>query len=257
MWLPSRKIIVWLPSRKMVVKNGCVLQVLVGNIPETEYVHIVKNEDGTSVTHTYIESKLKTPHSYEVPLTVVTALKEKEECKWPVTPYTIRVLNDSGFDAWATISVDGVQVTKELIKKGGNHIVRGFPDGDTIKEFLFSLPRFAESEDDRLKAARLGNVGDITCTLSRAMFSHTAKAKSSAAKGTDYTQCNKKDAKKITTQMVATTRMGREIEKKPYSVPGVEREMSYWNEGEQIAVLTLRYRMGHTLDDLGIRPAAP
>lgn len=221
-----------------------------GGVPQKEYT-----DQAEGANNTYIESMLKTPFSYEVPLNVKTPHGD-EPCLWPVTPYQISLANNSGFDVKATVCVDGVHVTSKIMKSGSRTVVKGFHDGDAIKEFLFSMPRFAESEDDRIQKHRYTTIGEISCSMQRVTFSHFVVKKSGGgpARSSDFKQCNKKDAKMITTEMVATTRMGRAVETKPYSAPGRDQQKPIWSNGEVLEVLTLRYRMGHTLQALKVKP---
>ena len=68
--------------------------------------------------HTYVESSLTTPYSYQQEVTELVN-GEKETQNFPVTPY--RILLKLGHHCEASaffIYVDGVQVTKVLLEPG-------------------------------------------------------------------------------------------------------------------------------------------
>jgi hypothetical protein len=73
---------------------------------------------------------------------------------------TISVTNHTGGDVFSAVYVDGHQVdgggTRHgtFIRAGSTKTIDGFEEDGVVKEFLFALPRFARSEDDRVKKDR-------------------------------------------------------------------------------------------------------
>ena len=85
--------------------------VLIADLPVPEYT-----KDG----HTYVESNLWTPVSYQQSIREY-AYGEVEEQSWPVTPYTIRVFTEPHCTlSWFDIYVDGVIVDWRVI--GGSSV---------------------------------------------------------------------------------------------------------------------------------------
>ncbi len=85
--------------------------VLIAGLPVPEYT-----KDG----HTYVESNLWTPVSYQQSIREF-AYGEVEEQSWPVTPYTIRVFTEPHCTlSWFDIYVDGVKVDWRVI--GGSSL---------------------------------------------------------------------------------------------------------------------------------------
>ena len=80
--------------------------VLIAGLPVPEYT-----KDG----HTYVESNLWTPVSYQQSVREF-AYGEVEEQSWPVTPYTIRVFTEPHCTlSWFDFYVDGVKVDWRVI----------------------------------------------------------------------------------------------------------------------------------------------
>ena len=70
-------------------------------------------------------------------------------------------------------------------------------------------------------------------------------------KDTSFNQANKKDAFKVTEgkYTMSTTKKGRYLHRAaPYDV----QLKKLWKVGPECGRLTLRYRMGHTLEDMGV-----
>lgn len=96
---------------------------------------------------------------------------------WPVTPYTVKVFNHTGSAAWVKLEIDGVQTNNKrhsthgnVVQPGGSRVFEGFELDDGTREFLFSLPRFAKDETDRLDKSRHKDVGIIKVTTWSADF---------------------------------------------------------------------------------------
>lgn len=85
--------------------------VLIGGRPVPEY----KQND-----ETYVESNLFTPYSYKQEVRELVN-GEVETQEWPVTPYEVQVfLNPKMPTSWFDVFIDGVKVSK-LLLKGGQH----------------------------------------------------------------------------------------------------------------------------------------
>ena len=160
-------------------------------------------------------------------------------------------------------------------------IVPGFPDKDGAhKEFLFSLPRFADDavstitiiadcvmdsnlvcvcvyvQDDRVERERNCKIGKIEVVRYEATFSHR-EIRAASSKQVDFTQANKKDVKEVTRNeyCMTTTRQGKLIRREtPYSR---SRETDVWNTGAELDKLQIEYHMTQTLLDWGIQPIQP
>ena len=83
--------------------------VLIAGLPVPEY-----QKDGRY----YVESNLWTPVSYKQRVREL-AYGEVEEQEWPVTPYQIKVYTQSHCPlSWLDVYVDGVRVSKHVLKGG-------------------------------------------------------------------------------------------------------------------------------------------
>jgi hypothetical protein len=111
-----------------------------------------------------------------------------------VTPYTVRVVCHALHNVCCVVEVDGVEVHGvALVPHNSSSTVKGFDTNDGVKEFLFSFPRYARDEYDRMDAARLRRLGTIVARFhptddgeQRMGYNHRTIA--------DFTQGNKKDA---------------------------------------------------------------
>ena len=63
-----------------------------------------------------------------------------------------------------------------------------------MKEFLFSFPRFARDELDRMAPTRLSKLGTISATFHPATFTSSHDGYEMRTVVSDYQQANKKDA---------------------------------------------------------------
>jgi len=158
------------------------------------------------------ESKLDTPHTILVDLTE----KNGETAKWPATPYTLMCRSFADEAVHVRVFVDGVMVDKSILTPDTWNTlhVKGFETADgEIKQFLFSFPRFARDEKDRLDMNRLNKLGTITATFHPAWFDREDYCERSTVVA-DFTQANKKDADLAGhNNQMSTTRMGDTIEK--------------------------------------------
>lgn len=213
--------------------------VLIAGRPIPEYLH-----DG----RVYVESNLSTPFSFNQQLEeVVDGEKEVQNC--PVTPYQLFIQLAPHCDTSVVfVYVDGVRVTKLLLEKGQSKIVKGFEDKEGIREFLFALPRFAVDKSDRLDKKRQSRIGTIEITRCDASY---VKEEYREVKGVEFHQATKKDAYKVTEgkYTMSTTKKGRYIHRStPYDV----QLKKLWRVGPESSRLTIHYRMGHTLQDMGL-----
>lgn len=127
-------------------------------------------------------------------------------------------------------------------------IIQGFTDKDGVREFLFALPRYAANRDDRLDQRRQSKIGTIEVARCEASF---VKEEYRTVHDTTFNQANKKDAFKVTEgkYTMSTTKKGRYLHRAaPYNV----QLKKLWKVGPECGRLSVRYRMGHTLEDMGV-----
>lgn len=127
-------------------------------------------------------------------------------------------------------------------------IIQGFTDKDGVREFLFALPRYAANRDDRLDTKRQSKIGTIEVVRCEASF---VKEEYRTVQDTNFNQANKKDAYKVTEgkYTMSTTKKGRYLHRAaPYDV----QLKKLWKVGPECGRLSVRYRMGHTLEEMGV-----
>lgn len=248
----------------MPVKNGISVFVTVGGAKLQEYIpeEVADAElvlDEVEDADCYVESELFTGVSYK------KIIYEKyaggvEEVPWPVTPYKVKVINQSGSAAcWATVFVDGVKVKRLHLKGGEQKEVDGFEEADGTKELVFSLPRFAESEKDRVADSRTSDVGKIKVLVQEAKYMRN-EMRAGEHDLSDFTSANKKDANKCTKgkYTMSTTTTGNTIRARskaqPYSKPA---STAIWSIGPTKAEFCLKYRMREVLEMMGLKAKKP
>eukprot|EP00040_Diaphanoeca_grandis_P011268 m.57715 g.57715 ORF g.57715 m.57715 type:complete len:255 (-) comp22426_c0_seq1:141-905(-) len=243
----------------MVKKGGFRVDVVVDKKNIQEYLpqNAVGESDPDLVLTTdnadaYVESNLRTPASYDK-IMYETYVGGIEEVPWPVTPYSVKVQNESGVAAWWTLEVDGHRVTKKLVKPREACTLDGFEEVDGTKEFVFSLPRFAETETDRIDKARETNVGTIRCQMHKATFEETRTQVQSDKKASSFHSANKKDANGVTKGKftMSTTQAGKTLRTKKHTTG--PRLVSIWAIGESLADIKIKYRMGDVLERMGLK----
>lgn len=103
-------------------------------------------------------------------------------------------------------------------------------------------------QNDRLDKKRQSRIGTIEITRCDASY---VKEEYREVKGVDFHQATKKDAYKVTEgkYTMSTTKKGRYIHRStPYDV----QLKKLWRVGPESSRLTVHYRMGHTLKDMGM-----
>ena len=103
-------------------------------------------------------------------------------------------------------------------------------------------------QNDRLDKKRQSRIGTIEITRCDASY---VKEEYREVKGVDFHQATKKDAFKVTEgkYTMSTTKKGRYIHRStPYDV----QLKKLWRVGPESSRLTVHYRMGHTLKDMGL-----
>lgn len=252
----------------MPVKNGISVFVTVGGAKLQEFVPEDVAEDAELVLEDeiedadcYVESELFTGVSYK------KIIYEKyaggvEEVPWPVTPYKVKVINQSGSAAcWATVFVDGVKVKRVHLKGGEHKEVDGFEEADGTKEFVFSLPRFAESEKDRVDDSRTSDVGKIKVLVQEATYMRKEiRAGDSRDNLLDFSSANKKDANKCTKgkYTMSTTTTGNTIRARAKAQPyNKQTEHTIWSIGPTKAEFCIKYRMREVLEMMGLKAKKP
>lgn len=104
------------------------------------------------------------------------------------------------------------------------------------------------TQDDRLDKKRQSRIGTIEITRCDASY---VKEEYREIKGVEFNQATKKDAFKVTEgkYTMSTTKKGRYIHRStPYDV----QLKKLWRVGPESSRLTVHYRMGHTLQDMGV-----
>ncbi|XP_064639453.1 uncharacterized protein LOC135494999 [Lineus longissimus] len=215
------------------------VEILVGDRPIPEY-----EKDG----NIYVESNLNVSGlSYHVRQRDRVGV-EYESQRWPVTPYKICILPQRGIPKrYFDIFVDGVKVKSCSADGSKERIISGFKDKNCVREFLFSLPRFAKDEEDRLTTGRETRVSTIEVECYDALLMST-KVKS--RKQLNYDQANKKDCVRVTQGQftMSTTKVGNVLYRKyPHRVVHVWRRLDF------LSKVTIHYRMGHSLQEMGFR----
>lgn len=103
-------------------------------------------------------------------------------------------------------------------------------------------------QTDRLDKKRQSRIGTIEITRCEASY---VKEEYREVKGVEFHQATKKDAFKVTEgkYTMSTTKKGRYIHRStPYDV----QLKKLWRVGPESSRLTVHYRMGHTLQDMGL-----
>lgn len=107
---------------------------------------------------------------------------------------------------------------------------------------------FFTTQDDRIDSKRQSRIGIIEVVRCEASY---VKEEYRPTKDTLFNQANKKDAYKVTEgkYTMSTTKKGRYVHRTtPYQV----QLKKLWRIGRECGRLVVNYRMGHTLQELGI-----
>jgi hypothetical protein len=213
--------------------------VLIAGRPVPEYA-----KDG----RVYVESNLYAPFSYRQK-TEQLVNGEMEIESAPVTPYQVQIrLASHCEDSAVFVYVDGVLASKFMMEQAQSKIITGFVDKEGTREFLFSLPRFAADETDRISSKRESRIGSIEVIRCEASY---VKQEYRTTTDTVFNQATKKDAYRVTEgkYTMSTTKKGKLIHQvKPYDV----QLKKLWRIGRECGRLTVHYRMGHTLEGMGV-----
>ena len=116
-------------------------------------------------------------------------------------------------------------------------------------DFLVFLHVVCNSQKDRLNGKRQTRIGTIEVVRCEASY---VKDEYRAMKDIAFDQANKKDAYSVTEgkYTMSTTKKGRYIHRtKPYDV----QLKKLWRIGNECGRLAVNYRMGHTLQEMGIQ----
>ncbi|KAK3589956.1 hypothetical protein CHS0354_034978 [Potamilus streckersoni] len=219
--------------------------ILVGGQPIPEY-----EKDGTY----YAESNLFTPFSYRQPVEEIVG-GEVERQAWPVTPYQICIeATPQTPHCFYRVFLDGQKVESLSVKPGKIRLVKGFRDGTTVKEFLFSLPRFARDEDDRMDSQCCTRIGLIEVECYNAVYKNTKRIE--MTRKMTFDQANKKDSYNVTkgSYLMATTTSGQVIGHKTRF-----RLTDSWNVISLRSKLCIKYVTAQSLTEMGftVRPFFP
>ena len=119
---------------------------------------------------------------------------------------------------------------------------------ETALTILLMQIKYSHVQNDRLDKKRQSRIGTIEITRCEASY---VKEEYREIKGVEFHQATKKDAFKVTEgkYTMSTTKKGRYIHRStPYDV----QLKKLWRVGPESSRLTVQYRMGHTLKDMGI-----
>ncbi|XP_028392070.1 uncharacterized protein LOC114516718 [Dendronephthya gigantea] len=224
--------------------------VLLGGEPVIEY-----EKDG----QTYVMTNLMHETTYhEERVEFVDDREERQRI--PVTPYQIALTLTSLKlqQVWAEVYVDGSFIRQILLRQGQKFILKGFNDGEKIREFLFSLPRFGRDKDDHIEESRVNKVGCISVHVYEAKYKGKKMRGKFSEKSLDYIQATKKDTTIVTkgNYTMATTKPGRCIEDLAARTGGKRKrsdEVDIWYKEQEVSKLDVKYHMRHTLVDMGIQ----
>lgn len=197
----------------------------------------------------YIECNLSTDYSYKQKLTEMVS-GEMESQEVPVTPYTIEIEISPNLTEtyYYRVFVDGIKVKGLSLEGGDKRCIKGFRDGAVIRELLFSMPRFASDDTDRLSCDRLNRVGqiEVECWNAELKTSEWKVRK----KNLNFTQANKKDAYTVTQGQftMATSKAGRAVcSRREF------RCVDHWKRMFLVSRLIVFYRMSRELEEIGIK----
>ncbi|CAN0109381.1 unnamed protein product [Ectocarpus sp. 12 AP-2014] len=240
---------------------------------ENEFRVVVGGQKLEEISHkdgkTYIQMMLFSKVSYGVEYTEeVKGLggTERNTQKWPVSPYTVAVRNNSGKGNFAQLCVDGQKIAEKYVPAGDSVIFEGIPTEEGIQELLFSLPRYATLREKEIGgqslpdavASELGTIKVVwrDCALVGKDFADNYRTYAAAS---SYKQANKTDAKRTGgagagagegEKFASTTRAGKVIGMNEARSCVVNR---YQYEGEPWSA-TLLYRTKDYLEKIGVIP---
>ncbi|KAJ8321480.1 hypothetical protein KUTeg_000969 [Tegillarca granosa] len=214
------------------------LQILVGPSVLPEYQH-----DG----QTYVESNLFTPYSYKQQAQQLVS-GEVEAQKWPVTPFMISIeAKPNTPPCYYRVSIDGQKVKGISLYRCEKRVIKGFKDGTVVREFLFSLPRFAKDLDDRIDITCRHKVGIIEVECYNAKKRQSQKRLQ--AQSLAFEQANKKDSSLVTNgkYLMTTTKAGRVIHSR-----NAFKTTDFWDISSLRSKLTVKYVTKETLQEMGL-----
>lgn len=110
------------------------------------------------------------------------------------------------------------------------------------------MPKFSSAKDERVDKKRQSRIGTIEVVRCEASY---VKDEYRSVKDIQFNQATKKDAFKVTEgkYTMSTTKKGRYIQRSaPYDV----QLKKLWRVGRECGRLTVHYRMGHTLEEMGV-----
>ncbi|XP_041359761.1 uncharacterized protein LOC121376049 [Gigantopelta aegis] len=209
----------------------------VGGVKLPEY-----EKDGSC----YVESCLFTPYSYNMTVEEQVG-DEKEVQSWPVTPYQLKIMaNPSSPRCYYRVFVDGHHVKSCSIRPGETRVITGFRDGNLLKEFLFSLPRFPKDEQDRIDSEKCPKVGTVEVLCFNARLKNTKMT--IRTRRLRYLQANKKDSAAVTQGKygMITTKAGRTIREK-----SSRKRTDFWQILDLRKGLAVKYVTKDTIKEMG------
>ena len=113
---------------------------------------------------------------------------------------------------------------------------------------LMFFPPVSQLQEDKLESKRRSRIGTIEVVRFEASY---VRDEYRPVNDTSFNQANKKDAFKVTKgkYTMSTTKKGRYIHRStPYDV----QLKKLWRVGKESGRITINYRMGHTLKEMGL-----
>jgi len=187
---------------------------------------------------------------------------------WPVTPFTVRALNNSAERVNVDLYIDGAKVDGISLRENSTHIFQGFRDGEKVTEFLFALPRYQHITDggEIKESVRASAIGTITLLFFKATQRHDKIVYGSGRQsGSSFRQANKDEAAAAAMSSAASTPSGNRLgdkvgtarEGRVIHTPSTHhgpRKVTSYTTGEEIERVTVHYRERHMLEHLGVVP---
>ncbi|XP_048747372.1 uncharacterized protein LOC125659672 [Ostrea edulis] len=214
------------------------LSVLVGNTVLPEYFHNGVN---------YVECDLCSPVSFKQ-RTEERVGDEIEIQDQPVTPFSVCISvkpsPSSHEHHYYRLLIDGQKVTSRSIEQGRNKIIKGFRDGISLREFLFSMPSLKQTQSRTGTSDRVGWI-DVECWNARLKKTKRAVR----TRHLNFTSGSKSESLRVTQgkYMMATTKAGRVLELK-----NAYRSTDYWDLISLRSKLSIKYVAAQDLRDMGV-----
>ncbi|CAM9474809.1 unnamed protein product [Ectocarpus sp. 4 AP-2014] len=179
---------------------------------ENEFRVVVGGQKLEEISHkdgkTYIQMMLFSKVSYGVEYTEEVkglGAVERNTQKWPVSPYTVAVRNNSGKGNFAQLYVDGQKVAEKYVPAGDSVIFEGIPTEEGIQELLFSLPRYTTLREKEIGGQSLPDA--VASELGTVKF----RGQLPDVRGGELLQAGQQDRRQTHWRCRGGSRGGREV----------------------------------------------